>query len=62
MIKDQIHNLYFQVLSIYKIQIWKPQRRGTCWRLALIETTYKKLEERKDGNTVNKKGPKAGLL
>jgi len=39
MIEDHIHNLYFQVLSIYKIQIWKPERKGTFWRLALIEIT-----------------------
>jgi hypothetical protein len=54
-IKGQIHNPYLQVSSIYKIQIWKPQRKGPCWKLALIKITQK-IEECEDGNKVNGKG------
>jgi len=27
MIKEQIHNLYLQVSGLYKIQIWKTQKK-----------------------------------
>ena len=55
MIKERIHNLHLQVSRIYKIQVWKPQTKGPCWRLSLTEITQK-IEEPEDGNKVNEKG------